>query len=654
MIGYRQDIDGLRAIAVLSVVLYHAFPNIFKGGFIGVDIFFVISGYLISIIIFKDLDKGCFTFSKFYANRVRRIFPSLILVLVTAYFIGWFFLLPAEFKQLAKHIAGGVTFTSNLILLKESGYFDAVGQTKPLLHLWSLGIEEQFYILWPLLLLLSFKRKFIYISTALILFFISFYLNLMSANSDIVGGFYSPHTRFWELMAGSILAWLSTYKPNNLLGFRSQLFLIDIHHKKIFLDGISIIGTGLLLFGLIKINKNLIYPGYWAVIPVFGTYLIIAAGSNSILNRALLSSRILVWLGLISYPLYLWHWLLLSYAFIVVGDKISAPLRFTILIVSIILSWLTYRYVEKPMRFGKSANAKVIGLLMIMVVIGLIGSGTLLMNGLDNRLKESSRHILSYRYDAEKEYQFNKCFFPDLDKSWNVYDSFSVCPSKLDLNKGKMVIWGDSYAAHLLPGLNKVFGNEYNILQRTAGGCPPLFEFGLITNSGVKRCGENNKIIKDQLKSLDPDYVFLSARWDLYDLKNLRQTIVELKKIGVKKIILIGPSPVWREDLRKQLFRHNMLDFTNDLPNRLNSGLITEIADIDRKLKDFSIEVKLIYVSPLNEFCNVNGCLVRLGDTPESLTTWDNGHFTSASSEFLASRIKEKITTKDPKRNLYQ
>ncbi len=201
---YRPDIDGLRAIAVILVIGYHAFPNLVKGGFIGVDIFFVISGYLISTILFTNLWNNKFSLSDFYFRRIRRIFPALIVVMGACLAFGWFALLAGEYKQLGKHIAGGAGFVSNFLLWNESGYFDNTGDTKPLLHLWSLGIEEQFYILWPILLLLASQRGVNFLVIASTVAGISFSLNLIS--QDGVAGFYSPQTRFWELLVGSALA----------------------------------------------------------------------------------------------------------------------------------------------------------------------------------------------------------------------------------------------------------------------------------------------------------------------------------------------------------------------------------------------------------------------------------------------------------------
>ena len=211
---YRPDIDGLRAVAVLSVVAFHAFPRWMPGGFIGVDIFFVISGFLISTIIFENLEKNTFNFIGFYARRIRRIFPALLIVLIFSYAFGWIALLADEYKQLGKHIAAGAGFVSNFVLWGESGYFDNSSDTKPLLHLWSLGIEEQFYIVWPFVLWLAWKKRFNLLTLGILVWLTSFYLNIQGVKKDVVATFYSPQTRFWELFAGSILAWCVLHNKN--------------------------------------------------------------------------------------------------------------------------------------------------------------------------------------------------------------------------------------------------------------------------------------------------------------------------------------------------------------------------------------------------------------------------------------------------------
>ena len=213
---YRADIDGLRAIAVLSVVGFHAFPSWIQGGFIGVDVFFVISGFLISTIIIGNLEKNSFSFIEFYSRRVKRIFPALLLVLIACFVFGWFALFADEYKQLGKHVAGGAGFVLNFLLQNESGYFNNAAETKPLLHLWSLGVEEQFYIIWPLLMWFAWKQHLNMMKIAIAIGGISFVLNIYEVHNDIVAAFFSPQTRFWELMAGSVLAYVTLHKQDML------------------------------------------------------------------------------------------------------------------------------------------------------------------------------------------------------------------------------------------------------------------------------------------------------------------------------------------------------------------------------------------------------------------------------------------------------
>jgi len=249
---YRPDIDGLRAIAVLSVVGFHAFPEWLHGGFIGVDIFFVISGYLISTIIFENLERNSFSFADFYGRRIRRIFPALIVVLGSCFAFGWFLLTPKEFTQLGKHIASGASFISNFSLWRESGYFDNSGETKPLLHLWSLAIEEQFYFIWPLLLWLAWRLRFNFLVLTLLVFALSFYQNVSSIAHNPVATFYHPGTRFWELLVGSILAYL-------LLHSGCKLKRLHKYGSFWSLLGVIFIAASIVLFSRLSL-----FPGRWA------------------------------------------------------------------------------------------------------------------------------------------------------------------------------------------------------------------------------------------------------------------------------------------------------------------------------------------------------------------------------------------------------
>ena len=381
---YRSDIDGLRALAVLSVVFFHAFPEILPGGFTGVDVFFVISGFLISTILYSNLEAGRFSILDFYGRRIRRIFPALILVLASCYALGWFVLLPDEFAQLGKHMAGGAGFVQNFILWGESGYFDNSAETKPLLHLWSLGIEEQFYIVWPILLWLGYRLRLNLLSITVLIAIISFALNIRGINvtKDLTATFYSPQTRFWELLIGGTAAYLTLY-PSIKFKHRISRVLKSVHsawiaiiwdsqkqiEKQVLASAFtateartkyfsganlcSIAGLLLLIAGMILINKHRAFPGWWALMPTIGAVLLIIAGPLAVINRTLLSNKLMVALGLISYPLYLWHWAILSFLRIMQGEVPLWWLRVLAVLLAVGLSILTYKFIEKPIRFGK-------------------------------------------------------------------------------------------------------------------------------------------------------------------------------------------------------------------------------------------------------------------------------------------------------------
>ena len=380
---YRSEIDGLRAFAVLSVVAFHAFPSWLKGGFIGVDVFFVISGFLITSHIFENLEKGQFSFTDFWGRRIRRIFPALILVMASSLAFGWFALLADEFAQLGKHVASGAAFISNFILVDESGYFDNAAETKPMLHLWSLAVEEQFYIVWPLVLWLAWKRKFNLLTITVLVSVISFYLNLRFVKSHPTETFFWPVGRFWELLSGSILAWLLLYKSDVLSRFKLWVdkFLVRIiHSKEVEADGSTtsnlmlIFGLLLLAYGVIRINESLSFPSKWALIPVLGAVLIIASGSKAWLNRIFLMNPIAVWFGLISYPLYLWHWPILSFLQIVKGEMPHRDARIIAVLLSIFLAWLTYKLVESPIRFGYLKHkVNAIFIAVMLFAVGAVG-----------------------------------------------------------------------------------------------------------------------------------------------------------------------------------------------------------------------------------------------------------------------------------------
>lgn len=385
---YRPDIDGLRAIAVLSVVGFHAIPNTITGGFIGVDIFFVISGFLISSIIFSNLEHDSFSLVAFYSRRVKRIFPALLLVLIACFAIGWFVMLAEEFKQLGKHIAGSAGFVSNFILWQESGYFDNAADTKPLLHLWSLAIEEQFYIFWPLLLAFVWKRQWSFVAITATVASLSFVANIYLIYNKPTMTFYFPATRFWELMIGGLLAHIALHKP---------------HLNSRYKNAQSILGAMLLVLGLAFLNKERAFPGWWALLPTLGAFCMISAGPAAWLNKYVLSNKLLVGIGLISYPLYLWHWPLLSFARILKGETPTREILIGVVLASILLAWLTCIVFERPIRYGRHNRVMIIPLMVIMVVVGGAGYTSLQGDGLAYRSVVKANKLLTSGPDGWDE-----------------------------------------------------------------------------------------------------------------------------------------------------------------------------------------------------------------------------------------------------------
>jgi peptidoglycan/LPS O-acetylase OafA/YrhL len=361
---YRPDIDGLRAFAVFFVIIFHYFPNILPSGFIGVDIFFVVSGYLITGILIKQANNGKINFIEFYCRRIRRIFPALLCVLIVVLFIGYFILFSLEFQLLGKYVLDSGLFASNFFLSLESGYFDISGRQKILLHLWSLSIEEQFYLIFPLFIYLIDKKKKNIGLITFIVFILSFTLNILLYKTDPAKAFYFPITRAWELLAGALLC-------------------IFFQHKKTFNNTInnllSVIGTLFILISAIFFKQSN-WPGFAGLLPVLGACAIIFCGKNTVLNKKIYSNKIIVYIGLISYPLYLWHWPLLSFINIIKGEKYlyynnfaTLSIKIILILLSSLLASITYKYIEKPIRFNSYYKKYIFTLVSSMVIITFVG-----------------------------------------------------------------------------------------------------------------------------------------------------------------------------------------------------------------------------------------------------------------------------------------
>jgi peptidoglycan/LPS O-acetylase OafA/YrhL len=430
---YRPDIDGLRAIAVLSVLVYHAFPSLIQGGFVGVDIFFVISGFLISKHIWEELGAGTFSIKTFYARRVRRIFPALAVVLLACLVMGWVILTPGEYEQLGKHVVAGAAFLSNIVFWKESGYFDNAADTKPLLHLWSLGIEEQFYIVWPLLLAFFWRYSRHFGWALLGIIGISLAYSMVVVNRDVVADFYSPLTRFWELALGAALTYVVGRNPAPDQLSRSY---------------ISVIGFSLIMAAVIILDSDFAFPGAWALLPTLGAACLIYAGEDAWLNRQLLSRRLLVWIGLISYPLYLWHWPLLSFARIMESGTPSIEVRFWLVVASFVLAWMTYRFLERPIRSRPRSRHIALILCLTVFLLGAAGLVVKKMDGIKTRhFTVQNGDVSTMVLGADRDKLQHECGIAEAQKS-----IFQYCLSS-GSEPPRYALLGDSKGEALFYGL---------------------------------------------------------------------------------------------------------------------------------------------------------------------------------------------------------
>jgi peptidoglycan/LPS O-acetylase OafA/YrhL len=478
-LAYRPDIDGLRAIAVSIVIAFHAFPDFAPGGFVGVDVFFVISGYLISGLILKELEDGRFSFRSFYSRRIRRIFPALILVLASSLAFGWFALLPVEYLQLGEHVAAAAAFVINIVFIREAGYFDVAANLKPLLHLWSLSVEEQFYLVWPLLMYFSWRRGVRIGAFMTIALIVSFTINIDHVQWDSVGTFFGLPTRLWELAMGGILACAvrhpATEKVDALVN--KSLFdplrpvLTEANFK-------SALGVALIVVMTFTPIKQQLFPGWSAVYPTLGATLVIWAGPTAWINRSALGSRGFVAVGLISYPLYLWHWPLLSFARIVESTEPSATLKGIAILLAVILARLTYLLIERPIRSRHHGIAAPV-LVAVLVLIGAAGFGVLAKSGLPSRVANID-NVGQFDWPQLFDLAPGRKDDANMDVSCKneLFASTEVnyCKRTWGDRPLDVALLGDSHANMYFQALSGLYRPQgKNLLNAGKGGCVPFF-----------------------------------------------------------------------------------------------------------------------------------------------------------------------------------
>jgi peptidoglycan/LPS O-acetylase OafA/YrhL len=612
-ISYRPDIDGLRAIAVLSVILFHAGLSAFGGGYVGVDVFFVISGFLITSLIIEDLERGIFTLSGFWERRFRRILPALTVVIVATLIAGWFLYLPADYEALGLQALTQSFFSSNILFYKQAGYFDTESHLKPLLHTWSLAVEEQYYLFFPLASFAVWKRgrkafaKFLIIST--IVSFV-FCLLVFRNNPDLT--FYMLPFRGWELLVGSLLAFYSSKAAGVPQRVRELLSL----------SGIVAIACAVFLY-----TEDTPFPGYTALLPCLGAAAIIFAGigGKSAVSQTL-SFRPLVFIGLVSYAWYLWHWPVIVFVKYLPFIEFSTPIAAVCVVVSFVLAVLTWKFVETPFRQRKilpDQRSLFLFSLTILVLLAVTGAIIWQAKGLSWRLGENVLRYASGITDYNPKRDQCDKMAPEkvsADGACTTLSESNVQPDFL--------LWGDSHADSLAPAFyelsDKYKRNGYVITHQ---GCPPIVDFRQKNWSSDMRCFDLNQEALKIVQRKNIKDVYIVASWntwvnhmdadpdsvDMYGHENikasLQDTIDSLRKAGAK-VYLLSDIPSAKFDVSRirameTLFGvtlHKLIMSKDEFMQEREKSFLPLLSDING----------ITLIDPLDHFCSEDaGCLTE-------------------------------------------
>lgn len=596
----------------MLVLIFHAFPDAVAGGFVGVDIFFVISGFLITGIIARELELGRFSLLDFYSRRIRRIFPALIVVLSAILVLGWFWMLPQAFAQLGSDTFASAAFLANIALLLRSGYFEVESARNPLLHLWSLGIEEQFYLIWPLLLIVAVRLRMRIIVMTVALGLGSFVLNTALIASDPVAVFYLPFTRAFELLAGAALA----------CGW------INVDHGSRASDRRAWCGVALIAAAVALLDSQRAFPGWWALLPVTGTALLLSSPAAWV-NRVVLARSPLIWIGLISYPLYLWHWPLLVFGAMIKFNPLTLLERGLILAASGLFAWATYRYVERPFRFGIENRRKIFGLGTAMAMIAAAGIAVVWGRGFDFRLPSEIRAMAGVETE-NKKWRAHQCLL-DLSRETNFADS---CVERD--RRPLVLIWGDSMGGALLPGLrNAQEQRGFAIAQLTSSSCIPALGVDI---AGVPNCRAINDKVLSLVKEIKPDIVVLHGAWEKH-LDHVAQTVDALRRETGARVVVLGGVPIWRRGLPSEVLRHFLIHRAL-IPERWPESAP---AVPDAVMRGKVEPLGAIFISASDALCNAQGCLTRIGNDAADLTASDKVHLTEKGSIYLVQSIIDRV-----------
>lgn len=632
-IPYRRDIDGLRAIAVVSVLIFHVAQSFLRGGFIGVDVFFVISGYLISSNIIQQVDDGKFSIARFYEHRIRRIFPAYAVVLLfTTVFVLWKFM-PTEIGAYAKTLAAAIASVTNIYFWATTDYFAVSAEELPLLHTWSLAVEEQFYLLFPFLIV-GINRWFPKrrVSIVIFIFLASLVASVVGTYTAPIATFYLLHTRAWELLLGTILA----------------LKVIPTARSAKTRNLTAGIGLALIVLPMFLYWPYTRFPGLAAVPPCLGAAMILHSGEagESYVSR-LLSLPPMVFVGLISYSLYLWHWPLMVLQrtdFLLIASDSRIVTRGAVFAASFVFATLSWWLVERPTRNRTLVTSKNVVVGSGLAALGLlIAAGTLsYTQGFQERFAPATRAVAKYLdHDEVHQFRTGQCFL-DRDTPFQKFDMAECLPNLSD--RPTYLLFGDSHAAAISYGLRKAFPDA-NVLQLSGVGCPPTI---VLQPGASEACSGLNDLAFNKLpQTRRISKAWLVARWNVGRLgqgpgwnrdwlSDLLKSVNEFRKRGID-VVVIGPMPEYKSRLPRLL----ATSIQSHDPDLVHRSISRESLALDQLMAGFARENGISYVSLASTLCKDQTCLEYAA--PGVPLLFDSDHLTEDGAVMVAKEIAPKL-----------
>ena len=544
---YRAEIDGLRALAVVPVILFHAGFEFFSGGYVGVDVFFVISGYLITSILIEEIEHNRFSIKTFYERRARRILPALFFVTLACVPFAWMWMIPLQMKDFAQSLIAVSLFASNMLFWLESGYFAPAAEEKPLLHTWSLAVEEQYYLLFPIFLLFAwrFGRKRVF-WIFFVLAALSLALSEWGWRNMATANFYLAPTRVWELFAGSIAAFIVQQR-----GIKAS-------------NTLSLLGLAAIIYAIFVYDAKTPFPSLYALVPVIGVVLLILFATKETITAKILSTKIFVATGLISYSAYLWHQPIFAFARIRLSSEPSNGIKISLIVLSIGLAIFSWRYVERPFRLKTTSTRKVV-IMSICYFITSLFIGFLLLG-----VERNTYFQIKYPHFKEDKTS-NKVWNSVECVGFELREGVASCVKSPTVEDFKVVIWGDSHAQVLRPMTPEM--EKIEIFNLAHNGCPPLVNLVRFDGIGnATNCSDQKTLsyYADYVNSLNPDVVILVGRWSLYINGLVRNGALQADHHFLKSGGYDARDIVQNKDIRKEIL---IEAFSNTL-DKLNAPVI--------------------------------------------------------------------------------